>query len=150
MATITRALLIVTALSVRGPSYQRQRNSEVLPSPRTVQYDAGVLDVESWVWPERCEVHRDRLVDRVVPLRWGYDSPETRDRAYLLAEADFPHAEEPHSGGCVPGPFTYARVKLCLKCLETKRRWLVEHPWVDETGSPRLTPRCNGRADARR
>jgi hypothetical protein len=41
------------------------------------------------VWSERCEIHGNRLVERVVTVRWGYDSPETRDRDYLLAEPTF-------------------------------------------------------------
>jgi hypothetical protein len=149
MATITRALLI--ALSLAGSGCRRHPRSEAPPSTRlAVEGDAGILEVESWVWSERCEIHGSRLVERVVPVRWGYDSPEIRDLDYLLAEADFPYADDPYSGGCIPGPFSHARVKVCLKCLEAKRQWLVAHPCVDEIGSPRLTPHCRGRADARR
>jgi len=78
----------------------------------------------------QCGLHHVQLVQVEVPILYG--KPLISEVYSQAKESQFPNARERCVfGGCDPQATKKAKVMVCPKCSESRKRWLSEHQVKD-------------------
>jgi hypothetical protein len=76
----------------------------------------------------RCEVHGRKLLEDVVPIRYGFGILQAG--THEARTTRFPNANSSVWRGCVVGPSSEARVLYCPDCRDSEGEW-AESPTVE-------------------
>ena len=75
-----------------------------------------------------CPVHKRQMRVIRAPIAYGMPLILRSDPSPALRQAEFPFARNYWLGGCRVGPYTEAKIYICLDCQRAEKQWRKTHP----------------------